>query len=108
MSDANFKVGRIVRRRDLHSTCTKSRIYGLVRDDRNLTANDRENRQASNNGLVAWVIGIDSDRGIAENGLGPGRSYTDVLCHLVFGFRFPLEWVAHVGQSSWSIDMIDL
>ena len=108
MADANFKVGWIVRRRDLHSTCTKSRIYCLVRDNRNLTANDRENRQASNDGLVAWVFGIDSHRGIAENGLGPGRGNTDVLCHLVFGFRFPLEWIAHISQISWSIDMIDL
>ena len=108
MADANFKVGRIVCGRHLHSTCTKSRIYGHVRDDRNLTANDRENRQASNNGLVAWVIGIDSHRCIAENGLGPGRGNSDVLCHLVFGFRFPLEWIAHISQKSWSIDVIDL
>src|SRR5438445_3765492 len=103
MADANFKVGWIVCGRHLHSTCTKSRIYGLVRDNWNLTANDRENCQASNNGLVTWIIGIDGHRGIAENGLGPGRGNSDVLCHHVCGFWFPLERIAHISQISWSI-----
>src|SRR5947209_3083989 len=106
VAQANFKVDRIMGRGDFHRACTKGSINGLVRHDGDLTSNDGEDGHASYHICVTGVFRIDGHSGIAQDGLWASGSDTDVFDWLAFGKR--LQWVAHISQCSWSIDVIDL
>ena len=106
VAQADFKVDRIMGRRDFHRACAKGSINGLVRYDGKLTSNDGEDRHAPYHILVTGVFRIDGHSGITQDGLRASGSNVDVFGWLALGQR--LQWVAHIGQGSWSIDVIDL
>ena len=70
----------IVRRRHLDTAGAKRRVHEqAVRDDRNLTAVERDGDGFADQVLIARIVGMDGDRGIAEHGFRPGGREADRL-----------------------------
>ena len=79
-----LKVVRVVRRGDLHAPGAEIRKDRLVGDHRDLAPHEREDQRFAHQILVAVVVGVDRDGGIAEQGLGTRRRDDDVSARLVF------------------------
>ena len=84
MSYADFKVIRIMRRSDFHTTGSKCGISIIITDDRNCLACDRYNHIRAYQMLIAFIIGIHGNRNIPENRFGSNG------CHIqpaITGFK---------------------
>ena len=72
MPFADLEIIEVVRRRDLHRARTLLRVGILIGDDRNRPAHQRQDHVLAHQFLVALVVGMDGNRGIAKHRLGPG------------------------------------
>ena len=61
MTLTNFKVVRVMCRCDLNCTCTEFDINIIVSDNRDLTANKRQNEHLADNVLVTLVFRVNSN-----------------------------------------------
>ena len=77
---ADLEIVEVVRRRDLDRAGALLRIGVFVGDDRNAAADQRQDRVLADQVLVALVVGMHRDRGVAEHGLGPrGRDRDEAV-----------------------------
>ena len=68
---ADFKVVEVMRGRDLHRAGALFRVGVFVRNNRDQPVRQRQAYHLPNQMLVAFVVGMHRDRGIAQHGLGP-------------------------------------
>ena len=69
---ADLEVVRVVRRGHLHRAGAERRVDVLVGDDRDAPAGERQLDLGADQVLVALVVGVHGDGGVAEHRLGPG------------------------------------
>ena len=72
----------VVRRRDLHGAGAEVALDDLVGDDRHVALDERDPDAPADERPVARVVGVDGDRGVAEDRLGPGRRDRDRLVRI--------------------------
>ena len=72
---AHLEVVRIVRGRDLDRAGAELGIDGVVRDDRDLAPQERQDRRLPDERRVALVLGVHRHRGVAQHRLGPRRRH---------------------------------
>ena len=65
---ADFEVVGIVRGRDFHDAGAEFAVDVGVRDDRNFAVHQRQHYVLADEVLVALVVGMDGDGGVAEHG----------------------------------------
>ncbi len=68
---ADLEIVEVVRRRHLHRAGALVGIGVFVGDDLNLAADQRQDHVLADQLLIALVVGMYRDAGIAEHGLGP-------------------------------------
>ena len=69
MSLTHFKVIRVVRRSDLHCSCTELFVHIVIRHDRNLTPHERQDHIFPDDILVSLIVRVHRDGSIPEHGL---------------------------------------
>ncbi len=79
VAQARLKVVGIVCGRHFHSARAKFRLREFVGDDRNLAIHQRQHDFLAMQMLVAFVFGVNGDRGIAQHRLGTSRGHRDEL-----------------------------
>ena len=93
VADADFVVGRVVRGGDFDRTGAELRIYRFVGDDGYAAAQPRQDGGLTDEALPAWVVGVDGDSGIAQDGLRAGGGHFDELGRALSPFAVaPLPW----------------
>ena len=79
----------IMRARDLDRARAEIGVRIFIRDDRDQAAMflwpDRNFAEHPHDGLVAFVIGMDGHRAIAQHGFGPCRGNRDIIARLTQG-----------------------
>ena len=78
MALADFEVVEVVRRGDLHRARAELGVGVFVGDDRDAAADERQDHVLADEVLVALVLGVHGDAGVAEHGLGTGGGDDDV------------------------------
>ena len=73
------EVVRVVGGRDLHAARTEADLHIVVGDDRDLSADDRQDQRLADKVGVALVVRVDGDGSIAEHRLGAGGGDLDIL-----------------------------
>ena len=68
---AHLEIVEVVRGRDLHRARALLGVGIFVGDDRDAAADQRQDHVLADQMLVALVVGMHGDRGVAEHGLGP-------------------------------------
>ena len=71
MSEPDLEVVGIVTGRDLQRAGAELGLDVVVGDDRQLAADQRQDRGLADQPAVAWVVRIDRDRDVGEHRLGP-------------------------------------
>ena len=66
MAKTDFKVVRIVSRRDFNDTCSEFDINIIIRNNRDFTVNDRKNNFLAYIFFISFIIGINCDCSITE------------------------------------------
>ncbi len=87
----------VMGRGDLHRTGPEGSLDVLVGDDRQATAQERQDGVAADKRCVALVLGVDGHRRVAEQRLGSGRRDADPRVRIRRAVR-PLEVVADGPQ----------
>ena len=93
---ADLIVVEIVRRRDLHRARTLCRIGVFVRNDGDQAIDQRQLHQPSDNRLVALVIRMHGNAGIAQHCLGPRGGHDDIVA-LFFQRDVPVRVLLDIG-----------
>ena len=75
---ADLEIVEVVRRRDLDRARALLGVGIFVGDDRNPPADQRQDHVLADEMLVALVVGMHGDAGVAEHGLGPRGGDDDV------------------------------
>ena len=101
MAKSYFKVVRIVCRRDLYNTGSKFHIYVIIRDQRNLTVNQRKDEHFSNHIFVSFIVRIDSHRRISQKRFRTGCRQIDVTASI-------RKWIAQMPEMSLLIFVLYL
>ena len=70
---ADLEIVEVVRGRDLDRAGALFRIGIFVGDDRDQTPDQRQANMPADQMLIARVVGVDGDRGVAEHRLRPRR-----------------------------------
>ena len=83
MAQTHLKVVRVVARRGLDTAGTELLVDIIVGKDRNLTADDRQDCLFADQVLIALVVRIDCNAGIAHEGLRAGGRYDDALVRIL-------------------------
>ena len=84
----------VVGRRDLHRAGAERALDGLVGDDRHVALDERDPDPPPDEVAVARVVGMDGDRGVAEDRLGPRRGDGDRRVRVGLAGRLVDEVVA--------------
>ena len=77
VAQAGLMVVVVVGRRDLDGTGPEASLHDVVGDDRHVTIDERDARRAADQRRVARIVGMDRDRCVAEDRLGPGGGDRD-------------------------------
>ena len=105
---AHLEVVEVVRRRDLHRAGALLGIGIFVGDDRDAAADQRQDHVLADQRLVALVVGMHRDGGVAEHGLGP-RGGDDDECRCIVGIEGrALDRIAQVPEVALHLDLLDL
>ena len=99
---ADLEVVEVVRRRDLDRARAFLGVRILVGDDRDRPLGDRQDHVLADEGLVAVVVGVNGNGGVAEHGFGPGRRDGDELS------VHPFDRVLEVPQLADGLALLDL
>ena len=102
MPPADLKIVEVVRRRDLHRAGALLGVGVFVRDDRDGAADQRQDRVAADQVLVALVVRMHRDGGVAEHRLGPGRGNDNVFGPNAF------DRILDVPQRALHLDLLHL
>ena len=78
MTFADLVVVEVVRGRYFDAACTELRIDIVVRDNRDVASNNRQDDLLADQVFVAFVIGVDGDRAVAEHGFRPRCSDSEM------------------------------
>ncbi len=104
---AHLEVVEVVRRGDLHRARALLGIRILVGDDRNAAADDGQDHVLADEMLVALIVRVNGDRGVAEHGLGP-RGGDDDEGGRVFGIEGrALDGIAQMPEVPLGLDLLD-
>ena len=98
---ADLEVVRVVAGRDLHAAGAELHIDVFVRDDRDLPADERKHGGLADDILIAFVRGVDGNRGIAEHRLRTRRCDDERL-------RRALDGVSDVPEVAGLLLILDL
>ena len=79
---ADLEVDWVVARRDLERTRTELDLDALVRNDRDLATDHRDNRELAKHRRVARIVGMHCDRDVGENRDGTHRGDRDLATAL--------------------------
>ena len=101
---ADLEVVEVVRRRDLHRARARLGIGVVVGNDRDVAADQRQDDMLADQVLVALVVRVHRDGGVAEHRLGPRRGDDDV----VRSSNLALERIAEVPHMALDLDLLDL
>ena len=77
MALADLEIVEVVGRRDLDRAGAFLGVGIFVGDDRDAPADQRQDHVLADQMLVALVVGMHGDGGVAEHGLGPGGGDDD-------------------------------
>ena len=94
---ADLEVVEVVRGRDLDRARALLGIGIFVGDDRDQAADQRQPNLAADQMLIALVVGMDRDRGVAEHRLGPRR-----------GDRHPLAGLLAVAVHHRIVEIVEM
>ena len=83
VAPADLEIVEVVRRRDLHRAGALLGIGIFVGDDGDAAADQRQDHVLADEMLVALVVGMHGDGGVAEHGLGPRGGDDDELAAAV-------------------------
>ena len=78
VAPADFEIVEVVRRRDLDRARALLGIGIFVGDDRDAAADERQDHVLADERLVALVVRVHGDGGVAEHGLGARGGDDDV------------------------------
>ena len=104
VSLAHSKVVRVMSWGYLNKTGTKARINMPVREDWNLSVNNRQNNGLSNKISLFWILRRDSYARITQHGLWTSSSYGNVLNAINRLF----EWIAQVPKMALLVSVLCL
>lgn len=112
MALADFKIVEIVGRGDFDGTSTISRVGVFVSDDWDGAVGQGELDEAANEVLIAFVSGVDSDGGIAEEGLGTSGRNDDFGMfdvRIIFGATIGsgADFVGDIPEVTFFVFMFD-
>ena len=93
---ADFEVIEIMRRRDLDRTGTRFRIGIVIRNDRNMTPDQRQDHIISDQSMIARVVRIDRNTRIAQHGFRTRRRDHDKGMRVFRVERHVLERIAEM------------
>src|SRR5690606_27061367 len=96
---ANLEVVEVVRRGDLDRAGPLLRIGILIRNDRNLTPDQRQHHRLADEVLVAFVIGVNGNGRITEHRLWTGCSNDNIARRVV------LQRIAKVPEVALHLDL---
>ena len=99
---ADLEVIEIVRRRDLHRAGADLRVCVFVGDDLEFPSDQRKDGVPADQVLVALVIRMNGDAGVAEHGFRPGRGNNDEPV------GFALDGVLEMPKMRGGFDILDL
>ena len=85
MALVDLEVVEVVRRRDLDRARALLRVGVAVGDDRDLAPDQRQHDGLADQSLIALIVRVHRDRGVAQHGLGPRGGDDDVIALLPFG-----------------------
>ena len=98
----DLEVVEVVARGDLDRARALFRVGVFVGDDRQPSADQRQDGAFADQVLIARVVGVHGDAGVAEHGLRPGRRDRDVAAGLAF------NRVADVPELAVDLLLLDL
>ena len=98
VSLANLEVDRVVPRRDLERSGPELRVYRLIRNNRDLALDDRQQRFPPDDLLPSLHARVHRDRHVRDNRLRPRSGDDDVLVRHVA--RFVQQRIADVPETS--------
>ena len=78
MTQSDFIVVEIVRRRDLDAAGAERRVDVIVADHRDVALGERQAHLPADQVPVALIVGMHGDRGVPQHGLGPRRRHDEV------------------------------
>ena len=100
MALADFEVVEVVRRGDLHRAGAGLRVGIVVGDDLQLAADQRQDGVLADEVLVALVVRMDRDAGVAQHRLrARGRHHDETI-------GFPFNWVFEVPEMALGLDLL--
>src|SRR3990170_8972346 len=102
MAPADLEIVEVMGRRDLHRAGAFLGIGIFVGDDRDAAADQRQDHILADEMLVALVVGMNGNGGVAEHGLGPGGGDDDELAGP------PLDGIAQMPEMPLGLDLLDL
>src|SRR6266853_2491619 len=73
MPTPEFKIVWIMRRSDLHRAGSEFAVHHVVRDYRNFAIHQRQNQTLAYQMLVAFILGMNRNRRVAQHGLRTRR-----------------------------------
>ena len=103
----DLEVVEVVRRRDLHRARALLGIRIFVGDDGDAAADQRQDHVLADERLVALVVGMHGDGGVAEHGLGPRGGDDDVGRCIVGVEGAVLERIAQMPEVALHLDLLD-
>ena len=98
MPPADLEIAEVVRRRDLHGTRTLLRIGNLVADNRNPAPDQRQDCVGPDQRLVAIVLRVHRNGGVAQHRFRPRRGNNNVGRRILRLERFAFQWIAQVPE----------
>ena len=107
VASADLEVVEVVRRRDLHRAGALLGIGIFVGDDGDAAADQRQDHMLADESLVALVVGMHGDGGIAEHGLWP-RGGDDDVGRCIVGIEGAiLQRIAQMPEVALHLDLLD-
>jgi hypothetical protein len=103
---ADLEVVEVVRRRDLDRARTLFGIGVVVADDRDATADQRQNHVLADQMPDPLIVRMDRNGGVAEHRLGPRRRHDDERRGIVGAEILALGRIAQIPETTLELDLL--
>ncbi len=105
---ADLEIVEVVRRRDLDRARALLRIGIIVGDDFDLAADQRQDHVVADQLLIALILGMHGDAGIAEHGLGARGGDDDEARGILGAERPALDRIAQIPEVTLDLGLLHL
>ena len=80
---ADLEIVKVMRGRNFHRTRTLFGVGIVIGDNRNFAPDNRQHHMLADKCLIAWVVGMHGNAGIAQHGFGPRGGNGDVAAAIL-------------------------